>query len=109
MDIKKLYLAFFVLCFLCFSSIANAQSEQIGGEFAMTFGAQTGPFDIGTGWYLSGELGLPLFENETGKVMGLINIGVSKADDSINAEPTVNVIEPGLLPTKWMSMIPSIS
>lgn len=101
MDIIKLYLVFgFAFVLICFSSIANAQDQRIGGEFAMIFGAQTGPFDVGTGWYLSGELGLPLFENETGKVMGLINIGVSKADDSINAEPTVNVIEPGLLPTQ---------
>ena len=101
MDIKKLYLAFgFAFCLVCFGSIANAQDGQIGGEFAMTFGAQTGPFDVGTGWYLSGELAIPLFANETGKVMGLLNIGISKADDNINAEPTVNVIEPGLLPTQ---------
>jgi len=72
----------------------------MGGEFALTFGAQSGPFKVGTGWYLSGELGIPLFTNETGKIMGLINIGVSKSDDSINTEPTVNVIEPGLLPTQ---------
>jgi len=101
MDIKKLYLAFgFAFCLVCFGSIANAQNEQMGGEFAMTFGAQTGPFDVGTGWWLSGELAVPLFTNEAGKIMGLINIGISKADDSINAEPTVNVIEPGLLPTQ---------
>jgi len=101
MDIKKLYLAFgLAFCLVCFGSIANAQEGQIGGEFAMTFGAQTGPFDVGTGWYLSGELGIPLFANETGKVMGLLNIGMSKADDNIDVEPTVNVIEPGLLPTQ---------
>ena len=101
MDIKKLYLTFgFAFCLICFGSIANAQDDQIGGEFAMIFGAQSGPFDVGTGWYLAGEVCLPLFANETGKLMGLINIGVSKADDNITTEPTVNVIEPGLLPTQ---------
>ncbi len=101
MDIKKLYLVFgLMICLVCVSSNAYAQNTPMGGEFALTFGAQSGPFKVGTGWYLSGELGIPLFTNETGKIMGLINIGVSKSDDSINAEPTVNVIEPGLLPTQ---------
>ncbi len=101
MDIKKLYLVFSLLiCIGCLSSDVNAQNTPMGGEFALTFGAQSGPFKVGTGWYLSGELGIPLFTNETGKIMGLINIGVSKSDDSINTEPTVNVIEPGLLPTQ---------
>ena len=101
MDIKKLYLVFsFAFCLVCFGSIANAQEGQMGGEFAMTFGAQTGPFDVGTGWYLSGELGIPLFANETGKLMGLVNIGISKADDNIDVEPTINIPNPGLLPTQ---------
>ena len=102
MDIKNLYLAIimsFVLSF--FAGVANAQQdEMMGGEFALTFGAQTGPFDVGTGWFMSGELGIPLFTNETGKIMGLINIGVGKSDDSINVEPTINIPHPGLLPTQ---------
>lgn len=32
--------------------------------------------------------------------MGLINIGVGKSDDSINVEPTINIPNPGLLPTQ---------
>jgi len=102
MDIKKLYL-FIIMSFVLvsFSSATHAQQDNMmGGEFALGFGAQTGPFDVGTGWYLSGELGIPLFVNETGKIMGLINIGVGKSDDTISVEPTVNVVEPGLLPTQ---------
>lgn len=52
MDIKKLYLGFFMSFVpFCFAGVANAQQdEMMGGEFALTFGAQTGPFDVGTGW-----------------------------------------------------------
>ncbi|NIQ16615.1 MAG: outer membrane beta-barrel protein [Candidatus Dadabacteria bacterium] len=73
-------------------------AELMGGEFALTFGAQTGPFDVGTGWFLAGELGIPLMNVESGKIMGLVSIGVGKNDDNISTEPTVNLLEPGLLP-----------
>ena len=75
--------------------------EPFGGEFAVTIGAQTGPFKTGTGFYMAGELGVPLFRNAgPGKVMGLINIGWAKTDDDITFEPTVNAIAPGALPTQ---------
>ena len=73
-------------------------ADMMGGEFALMFGAQNGPFDVGTGWFLSGELGIPLMSMDSGKIMGLISIGVGKNEDDISTEPTVNLIEPGLLP-----------
>lgn len=111
MDIKKLYLLLGVaLVLTCFSNVANAQDDQMmGGEFALTIGAQTGPFDVGTGWYMSGELGIPLFVNDTGEIMGLINIGVGKSDDNILVEPTTNVIVPGLLPTQTEVNLSTVS
>jgi len=72
----------------------------MGGEFAVTVGAQTGPFKTGTGFFLSGELGIPVYFNDYGKVLGLINIGVGKTDDDVSVEPTVNALSPGLLPTQ---------
>ena len=80
MRLKNLFFTFgFMLFVICSAGTANAQQDQMmGGEFALTFGGQSGPFDIGTGWFMSGELGIPLMTNETGKVMGLINISLSK-------------------------------
>lgn len=91
-----------LLCaFLVISAYETSMAgehEKMGGEFALTVGAQTGPFETGTGFFLSGELGIPVYWHEYGKLMGLINIGVGNTDDSISTEPTVNALEPGLLP-----------
>lgn len=104
---KKVLFKFFLCTLIVFSvtEITRAQDNsgmaehpRMGGEFALTVGAQTGPFETGTGFFLSGELGIPVYWHKYGKVMGLINIGVGKTDDSISTEPTTNVIEPGLLP-----------
>lgn len=92
----------FLMCALMVLSgyqVSMAQEhEKMGGEFALTVGAQTGPFETGTGFFMSGELGIPVYWHEYGKLMGLINIGVGNTDDSISTEPTVNALEPGLLP-----------
>lgn len=73
----------------------------LGAEFAVIIGAQTGPFKTGTGFYMAGELGLPLYKNlGPGKLMGLINIGWGRTDDNLEFEPTVNAIAPGALPTQ---------
>lgn len=75
--------------------------KPIGAEFAITIGAQTGPFKTGTGFMMAGELGLPLYKNlGPGKLMGLISIGWARTDDDLTFEPTVNAISPGALPTQ---------
>lgn len=90
---------FLVSVFICQESYSA--DEPIGAEFAMTIGAQTGPFKTGTGFYLAGELGLPLYKNlGPGKLMGLINIGWAKTDDDVTFEPTINAVAPGALPTQ---------
>lgn len=72
-----------------------------GGEFAVTIGAQTGPFRTGTGFYMAGELGVPLYKNlGPGKLMGLISIGWARTDDNVMFEPTANALSPGALPTQ---------
>lgn len=87
-----------------------ATDEPFGGEFAITIGAQTGPFKTGTGFYMAGELGVPLFRNAgPGKVMGLINIGWAKTDDDLTFEPTVNAIAPGALPTQTSVNLTTVS
>jgi len=79
----------------------RAEDKPIGAEFVMVIGAQSGPFKTGTGFYLAGELGLPIYKNlGPGKLMGLINIGWAKTDDDITFEPTINAVAPGALPTK---------
>ncbi len=81
--------------------ISKKADKPIGAEFAMTIGAQTGPFRTGTGFYLAGELGLPLYKNlGPGKLMGLISIGWARTDDDVTFEPTINAISPGALPTQ---------
>ncbi|MEQ9618463.1 MAG: hypothetical protein RIG61_04750 [Deltaproteobacteria bacterium] len=75
--------------------------EPFGGEFAVTIGAQTGPFKTGTGFYLSAELGVPLYKNlGPGKLLGIMSFGWARTDDDITFEPTVNAIAPGTLPTQ---------
>ena len=97
---RILLVVFIAVCCFSASSLRSFAQERIGGEFAFTFGAQTGPFDIGTGWYLSGEVGLPLMHVGPGILLGLVNIGMSNADDNISIEPTVNALSPGALPTQ---------
>jgi len=87
-----------------------AADEPFGGEFAVTIGAQSGPFKTGTGFYMAGELGVPLFRNVgPGKVMGLINIGWAKTEDDLTFEPTVNAIAPGALPTQTSVNLTTVS
>lgn len=43
----------------------------MGAEFAFIIGAQTGPFEIGTGWYLAGE-----------NLLGLIAIADTLKEDA---------------------------
>lgn len=75
--------------------------QPFGAEFAVTIGAQTGPFKTGTGPYLSAELGVPLFKNlGPGKLMGIMSFGWAKTDDDVTFEPTVNALAPGTLPTQ---------
>ncbi|MEX0999529.1 MAG: outer membrane beta-barrel protein [Thermodesulfobacteriota bacterium] len=82
-------------------SVSKKSDNPIGAEFALTIGAQSGPFKTGTGFYMSGELGVPLMKNlGPGKLMGLINIGWAKTDDDITFEPTINAVAPGALPTQ---------
>ena len=81
--------------------IISKKDEPFGAEFAFTLGAQTGPFKTGTGFFMAGELGLPLYKNlGPGKLMGLINISWAKTDDSFAFEPTVNALSPGALPVQ---------
>lgn len=81
--------------------IANKGQKPFGAEFALIIGAQTGPFKTGTGFYMAGELGVPLYKNlGPGKLMGLINIGWGRTDDKLTFEPTINAIAPGALPTQ---------
>ncbi len=78
-----------------------SKDKPIGAEFALTIGAQSGPFKTGTGFYMAGELGVPLMKNlGPGKLMGLISIGWARTDDNVTFEPTVNAISPGALPTQ---------
>lgn len=81
--------------------ISRKGQQPLGAEFAMVIGAQTGPFKTGTGFYMAGELGLPLYKNlGPGKLMGLINIGWARTDDDLTFEPTINAVAPGALPTQ---------
>lgn len=81
--------------------ISGSKDKPIGAEFALTIGAQTGPFKTGTGFYMAGELGVPLYKNlGPGKLMGLISIGWGRTDDDVTFEPTVNALSPGALPTQ---------
>lgn len=111
MNIKKSFflLLGFMLLTLPSAGAFAAERDQMGGEFALTFGAQTGPFKTGTGFFMSGELGIPLYTYEYGKIMGLINIGVAKTDDDISVEPTVNILEPGLLPEQTSVDLTTVS
>lgn len=99
---------FLVSALMCQESYSA--DEPIGAEFAMTIGAQTGPFKTGTGFYLAGELGLPLYKNlGPGKLMGLINIGWAKTDDDVTFEPTINAVAPGALPTQTSVDLTTVS
>ncbi|HSG30992.1 MAG TPA: hypothetical protein VLB82_05545 [Thermodesulfobacteriota bacterium] len=97
---RFILVALIATCFFAASGVRSFAEQPMGGEFALTFGAQTGPFEMGTGWHLAGEIGLPLMMFSSGKLMGLVNIGVSNAEDDISVEPTVNALSPGLLPTQ---------
>jgi len=78
---------------------SKKEDEPLGAEFAFTIGAQTGPFKTDTGFYMGGELGLPIYKNlGPGKLMGLINISWAKTDDNVTFQPTVNALVPGALP-----------
>ncbi len=91
----------FAVAMLVAFSTAKAEEGLIGGEFAVTVGAQTGPFKTGTGFYMSGELGIPLFKPVgPGKVMGLVSIGWGSTDDKVTFQPTANALVPGALPTQ---------
>ncbi|MCK5391625.1 MAG: hypothetical protein KAJ31_04310 [Deltaproteobacteria bacterium] len=86
---------------LFLSQEIRAEDEPFGAEFAFTLGAQTGPFKTGTGFYMGGELGLPIYKNlGPGKLMGLINISWAKTDDDVTFEPTINAVAPGVLPVQ---------
>jgi len=90
--------------------ISNKADKPIGAEFALTIGAQSGPFKTGTGFYMSGGLGLPLYKNlGPGKLMGLINIGWAKTDDNLTFEPTINAVAPGALPTQTSVTLDTVS
>ncbi|MGB3364998.1 MAG: outer membrane beta-barrel protein [Thermodesulfobacteriota bacterium] len=90
--------------------IVSKADKPIGAEFALTIGAQSGPFKTGTGFYMSGELGLPLYKNlGPGKLMGLINIGWAKTDDDLTFEPTINAVAPGALPTQNSVTLDTVS
>ena len=54
--------AVLTLCVIPFliSHQALAEDELFGAEFAFTIDAQTGPFKTGTGFYMAGELGVPI-------------------------------------------------
>lgn len=89
------------LVFIGLSGDAFAEDEPFGGEFALTIGAQTGPFKTGTGFLLGGELGVPLFKQAgPGKVLGLIGVSWAKTDDNVTFEPTANALVPGALPVQ---------
>jgi hypothetical protein len=88
-----------VCCFTAWS-LRSLAHEPESAEFALTFGAQTGPFKNGTGWFLAGEVGLPLMDLGPGRVLGLVNIGMSNSEDDISIDPTVNALAPGTLPTQ---------
>lgn len=90
--------------------VSEKVDRPIGAEFAVTIGAQSGPFKTGTGFYMSGELGLPLYKNlGPGKLMGLINIGWAKTDDDLTFEPTINAVAPGTLPTQSSVTLDTVS
>ena len=100
----KLFKYLFLLALLLFPAsflVSNSYAhEPNSAEFALTIGAQTGPFETGTGFFLSGEIGVPVMDIGKGRLMGLVNIGVAKTDDSISTEPTVDLV-PGVdLPTQ---------
>lgn len=106
---RFLLVVFIAVCCFSASSLRSFAQERIGGEFAFTFGAQTGPFKMGTGWFFAGEVGLPLMDLGPGKVLGLINIGMSNSDDSISIEPTVNALVPGAVPTQTTLDLTTVS
>lgn len=90
--------------------VSKKADKPLGAEFALTIGAQSGPFKTGTGFYMSGELGLPLYKNlGPGKLMGLINIGWAKTDDDLTFEPTINAVAPGALPTQNSVTLDTVS
>jgi opacity protein-like surface antigen len=82
---------FFVFIFfslVVLNTYSFAEENQLGAEFALTLGAQSGPFKTDTGFFLAGEVGLPLMMAGPGRLLGLINIGVAKTDDDVTFEPT---------------------
>lgn len=88
----------------------NQSDKPLGAEFALIIGAQSGPFKTGTGFYMAGELGLPLYRTlGPGKLMGLINIGWAKTDDDVTFEPTINAVAPGALPTQKSVTLDTVS
>jgi len=106
----KVLRLFFVFCAFAVITVLSANNvsahEPESAEFAVTIGAQTGPFKTGTGFYLAGEIGLPLMDAGPGRLMGLINIGIAKTDDDVTFEPTAAALG---LPTQTSVDLTTVS
>jgi hypothetical protein len=98
--VRVLFVAIFGLVSFLIWEGTGISKESMGGEFALIVGSQVGPFKTDAGWYLAGEIGIPLLEIGPGRLLGLVNIGLAKNDDDFTFEPTVNALVPGALPTQ---------
>lgn len=107
-SLKFVLAVLFAVCCLVVPTSDSFAHDPESAEFALTMGAQTGPFEMGTGWYLAGEVGLPLIYFSSGKLMGLVNIGISNSEDDVNIEPTVNALAP-VLPTQTTLDLTTVS
>ncbi|MGQ0793274.1 MAG: outer membrane beta-barrel protein [Deltaproteobacteria bacterium] len=70
----------------------TSKAQGIGGEFAFALGAQIGPFDTGAGFYIAGEVGLPLVPIGPGILMGIVHIGLARTDDEVSAVSPLVVV-----------------
>lgn len=106
-QVFRLFLAVCMLAFFMALDTSDVSAhEPESAEFVVTIGAQTGPFDTGTGFLFAGEIGLPLMDAGPGRILGLVNISLAKTDDDITFEPTAAALG---LPTQHSVDLTTVS
>lgn len=62
---KTLFLSGLLIGAMCVSHVTESKAQSLlGGEFALTFGASSGPFTTDTGFFIAGTLDVPLLASD---------------------------------------------
>ena len=67
---------------------AAEKKDVLGGEFSLTLGANTGPFDTDTDFSIAGTLGIPLFRPDPlfgQNLLGQLRVGYSRNTANIKS------------------------